>query len=389
MTRTIAFYLPQFHPIPENDEWWGVGFTEWTNVSNARPQFIAHNHPRTPANLGYYQLPEQGIMERQSELASENGVDAFCFYHYWFDGRRLLERPVDYYRDSRGNIPFCLAWANEPWSRRWDGKQHDILMPQTYGEGWHKQFFEDTLPYFQSPHYLRHRNKPILLVHRAYDLPDPNAVTREWRRLAVSSGFEGLYLIAAETRWGLDPRLLGFDAAAEFPPVGANSLRSARLRAPAGLLPEFRGRLFDYNKLADRFACRRESVFVRHRGVAPGWDNTARRGSSATIYMNSTPEEYQRWLSQAIAAESAARGEDGLVFINAWNEWAEGAYLEPDNSHRDLYLRATKAAVRESKALDGRVLRTNYGHLQGVAKSAAASAVNLLHFIRRIFGSTK
>jgi lipopolysaccharide biosynthesis protein len=341
--RTLAFYLPQFHAIPENNQWWGEGFTEWTNVRKALPQFDGHDHPRVPTELGYYDLsdPEE-VMARQARSAKQNGVDAFCFYTYWFDGHRLLESPVDAHCRSEEAFPFCVSWANESWTRRWDGKESEVLMPQTYAPGFASELFSDFLPYFSHPSYVRVDNKPVFVVHRVDQIPNPHQVAAEWRQLAIAAGLTGIHLVAAETKWGLDPRSFGFDAVAEFPPVGSNTL-SSTWRAPLrNLKNDFRGRILSYEKLVDRFTRRPEPAFIRYPGVAPGWDNTARRNTAATVYVGSTPESYRSWLSTARSRETALRGGTGLVFINAWNEWAEGAYLESDATWGDKYATATR-----------------------------------------------
>lgn len=374
--RTVAFYLPQFHTIPENDEWWGSGFTEWTNVIAASRLFAGHAHPRVPTTLGYYDLRDLDVMRSQAVLAQGADVDAFCFYFYWFDGRRLLEEPVDAYRFAGPSFPYCLSWANEAWSRRWDGKKRDVLMPQSYERGFEDRVFASLDLHFTSPHYLRQHGKPILLVHRADDLPDAAAASRRWRQLAERAGHPGLYLVAAETRAGLDPRRIGFDAVAEFPPVGSNTISCAIRRPVADLAPTFAGRLLDYDFLARRFVERSEPPYVRHRGVAPGWDNTARRGHRATVYVGSSPRSYARWLAAARLSEQRARGVDGLVFINAWNEWAEGAYLEPDELFGTRYLEATRWDT-DSLCLPGAerppVGRWTSAHLGSAARLLAGS----------------
>jgi hypothetical protein len=336
--RTVAFYLPQYHPIPENDEWWGKGFTDWINVSSAHPLFAAHQQPRQPTDLGQYDLREERVLSAQSALARGHGIDAFCMYFYWFDGRRLLERPVEAWRTDPSLLPYCLSWANESWTRRWDGKHRDVLMPQGYDPGFAQALFADLLPHFNSPHYLRMDDCPIFLVHRADVIPDAREMAITMRACAQEAGLPGLYLVAAETTPGLRPGPINFDAVAEFPPVGANSLSTTCIRPPIGLARDFRGRLMSYNRLVKHYSSRREPQYIRHRGVVPGWDNTARRNSAATIYIGATPEKYGHWLVDARALEEAARSDRGLVFVNAWNEWAECAYLEPDSHFGSRYL---------------------------------------------------
>jgi hypothetical protein len=340
--RTVAFYLPQYHVITENSAWWGEGFTDWTNVRRAKPLFEGHDQPRVPTGLGYYDLSEVETLRRQVELARAADIDAFCIYFYWFDGRRLLERPLELYRTSGIDFPYCLCWANEAWTRRWDGKDADVLMPQSYGVDFARDVFADLVLHFKQPNYLMMDGRPILVVHRADQIPDVRPTTDVWRRLAREHGLPGIYLIAAETKPGSDPRYWGFDALAEFPPVGSNTLGSALAGPRRQLVRSFRGRLLSYERLSQRFISRQQPVFELHRGVTPGWDNTPRRGNRATIYVGSSPRAYARWLAAARSDEARRRGNRGLVFVNAWNEWAEGAYLEPDQSFGSAYLEATR-----------------------------------------------
>lgn len=376
--RTIAFYLPQFHRIPENDAWWGDGFTEWSNVRRAAPQFLGHDQPRKPGELGYYDLDDPAVPVQQSELARRHGVDAFCHYFYWFDGRRLLERPVDAWRSNADLLPYCLSWANESWTRRWDGKHRDVLMPQSYLAGFEERLFDDLLPHLSAPHYVRQRDVPLLVVHRADELPDPRATTDRLRGMARDAGLGGIHLVAAETKAGIHPGPLGFDAVAEFPPVGRNTLRHAQLRSLPGVDQRFRGRLMSYDRLAESFTTRRSPGFVRYRGVAPGWDNTPRRQERATIYVGSTPERFGAWAAAARRSELDERGPDGLVFVNAWNEWAEGAYLEPDARHGSAYLEqlaGRPAAAAESVPVRTRAVGWSLPHVRSIALAAGGSAL--------------
>lgn len=364
--KTVAFYLPQFHEIPENNAWWGEGFTEWVNVRRARPSYSGHEQPRVAGDLGEYDLSDSDTHVRQSRLARDNGVDAFCMYFYWFNGQRLLEKPVESWREDGSLLPYCLSWANESWTRRWDGKSRDILMSQDYETGFAESLFNDLLPHFQAPHYLRQGGAPILVVHRAELIPDVVGMARTIRELARDAGLPGVHLVATETTPGVRPQALGFDAVVEFPPVGANTFATAQLRPLKDVDPTFRGRFMSYDKLAGKFASRLDPGFTRYRGVAPGWDNTARRQQAATVYVGASPSAYARWLQTARMAEQKARGEDGLVFINAWNEWAEGAYLEPDKHFGDSYLRATAdpGAFRMSHEDSG----TKFGRLWSYAQ---------------------
>lgn len=381
--RTVAFYLPQFHTIPENDEWWGEGFTEWTNVRRTVPAFDDHQHPRQPGELGEYDLRDREVIAEQVRLAADGGIDAFCFYYYWFAGKRLLEAPLDGYLDDGPDFPFCICWANENWSRRWDGKDHELLIAQEYGPDTAREVFDDFSKYLADPRYLRVDGGLVVLVHRADHLPDPRRFAEVWRTAAREQGLGELYLIASETRPNLDPGGIGFDAVAEFPPVGSNTLASAQLLPPRGLSQRFRGRLMSYPRTARRYMRRRTPAFRRHPGVMPGWDNSARRGDRATIYVDSSPEIYSQWLQSARGREASMPG-DGLVFVNAWNEWAEGAYLEPDALHGNAYLSATRgddlALLRGHPPV--RIGLPRFAWLRSVALAAAASGLNLARRIR-------
>lgn len=373
--RKIAFYLPQFHQIPENDEWWGEGFTEWVNVRRAKPQFHGHSHPRRPTTLGEYDLNDRETLSAQSDLARKFGIDGFCIYLYSFDGRRLLEKPLESWRSDPTLLPYCISWANESWTRRWDGKNHHVLMPQSYNRGFEEQLFGELVDHFRAPHYMTMGGSPIVVVHRADQIPQPDSFARSLRQRAHTAGLPGLYLVAAETTPDLRPGVMEFDAIVEFPPVGANTLATAQLRPVPGLSPGFQGRLMSYDRLAHRYSSRSDVEYVRHRCVVPSWDNTARRQASATIYTGASPAKYAEWLAAATTQERRQRGENGLVFVNAWNEWAEGAYLEPDELHGFDYLIATRdarfAASTEFDTDSG--ASWTYAHARSVAQSAGGS----------------
>lgn len=391
--RTLAFYLPQFHAIPENDRWWGEGFTEWVNVGRAKPSFDGHTHPRVPTTLGRYDLTDPAIHHRQSDLARANGVDGFCIYFYWFNGARLLEKPIDAWRADSTLLPYSLSWANESWTRRWDGKSRSVLMSQDYEQGFAEGLFADLLPHLRAPHYVRQGGSPLLLVHRAEQIPDAPAFARAMREMAVDAGLPGLHLVASETTPGLRPASVGFDAVAQFPPVGANTLATAQLAPLRGVRPGFRGRLMSYPKLARRAVrTARRATYPTYAGVAPGWDNSARRGDKATVYVGSNPALYARWLAEARKIEQERHGDDGLVFINAWNEWAEGAYLEPDAQFGEEYLRATADPARFTPGSPfpsvSRGPVWSYAQLHSMALAAAGTALAAARRVRNATSRT-
>ena len=352
--RLIAFFLPQFHPIPENDQWWGKGFTEWTNVSKAQPNFVGHYQPRVPADLGYYDLRLIEVMKQQAELAQRYGVHGFCYYYYWFDGHRLLERPVEQLLLSDDpKLPFCLCWANENWSRRWDGQEHEVLMAQSHSVDDDIAVISDLIRFFKDQRYIRIDGKPLLLIYRITLFPDFAATAERWRTVCREQGIGEIYLAMVESfemvHANAHPSKYGCDAAVEFPPQGL-----AEQKAPSGeiLNPAFAGSVADYRDLAVRYATREAPAYTRFKGVMPGWDNTARRGGNSFCFEHATPGAFQGWLEETIdETRKQHYGDERLVFVNAWNEWAEGAYLEPDRRFGHSYLEAVRNAREAGRLL--------------------------------------
>ena len=349
--KLIAFYLPQFHQVRENDEFWGEGFTEWTNVRGAEPQFDMHYQPQAPSDLGFYDLRMPSVLERQAQLASEFGIYGFCFYYYWFAGRRVLERPLEVMLQSgRPQFPFCVCWANENWTRNWDGASEEVLIAQKYDEGFGERFISDVIPLMQDRRYIRASGKPMLLVYRVDLLPDVFRLTRKWRQMCMRAGLGPIHLCAVQSFGIGDPREYGFDAAVEFPPHIKRSPLDRR--TVPGLRADFEGYLEDYRAIVDYQIQLPPAKYPLFRGVMPAWDNTPRRRNKARIVVHSSPELYERWLS-AMVKQSVETAQDAFVFINAWNEWAEGAYLEPDQRLGRARLEATRRAL-------GSVESTNY-----------------------------
>jgi ubiquinone/menaquinone biosynthesis C-methylase UbiE/glycosyltransferase involved in cell wall biosynthesis len=341
--KVIAFYLPQFHPIPENDAWWGPGFTEWEHVVKGQPLFEGHQQPHLPAELGFYDLRLPEVRDRQAEMARAYGIHAFCYYYYWFNGRRLLDRPLqEVLASGKPDLPFCLCWANENWTRNWDGEDQEILLEQKHSLASDLAFIEEVLPILQDPRYVRFGGKPVLLVYRADRLKNPRATARAWRERAVRAGLPGLHLCAVETVGFGDPASRGFDAVVEFPP---NSYATENVAwRLSGVHPEFRGRICEYGDLVARSLDHRPA-YAYHRAVMGMWDNTPRRHYHATIFRQASPEAYERWLNHHVTQARRAGQEEALIFINAWNEWGEGAHLEPDQTHGRAYLEATARAL--------------------------------------------
>jgi hypothetical protein len=366
--RVLAFYLPQFHPIPENDEWWGRGFTEWRSVVAARPQFRGHYQPHLPADLGFYDLRTSETREAQAALAREYGISGFCYYHYWFNGRRLLGRPFDEVLESgRPDFPFSLCWANEDWTRAWDGRSGERLIRHEYSDEDDRRHLQWLARAFQDERYIRVHGKPLFLVYRALRLPDPLRTTEIWREEAQRLGVGELFLCRVEsfTDEHSDPAPLGFDAAVEFQPdwtrLGTpfrrgrhwNLLRKLGLSSPVYR----RHRVYDYESVVQGMLEKRLPPYRCFPCVTPSWDNTPRRKSDAVVLRGSTPELYARWLSAAIEKELSSPPDEAMVFINAWNEWAEGNHLEPCQRWGPGYLEATRDALAATRAGDRRSTR--------------------------------
>ncbi|HEY2325113.1 MAG TPA: glycoside hydrolase family 99-like domain-containing protein, partial [Thermoanaerobaculia bacterium] len=344
--KLIAFYLPQFHPIPENDAWWGEGFTEWRNVTKSTPLFGGHHQPHLPADLGFYDLRLSETREAQANLARDHGITGFCYYHYWFSGKQLLERPFEeVLLSGQPDFPFCLCWANEPWSRRWDGVEDDVLQPQSYSEEDDRRHIAWLLPALLDRRAIRVDGKPLLLIYQGRELPDPTRTIEIWQSAARDAGLTGLHLVSVETGWdaGWDATRVGFDAKVLFQPQFSILDTVPKL----DLGPEAT-RVFDYQEAWPILAEPDPVDYPRYDCVCPSWDNTARRGQESWVIHNSTPEAYQEWLELAIRRTLDRPQSEQLVFVNAWNEWAEGAHLEPDQRWGLSYLEATRRAVERT-----------------------------------------
>jgi lipopolysaccharide biosynthesis protein len=351
--RLLAFYLPQYHPIPENDLWWGKGFTDWVNLKRARPNYEGHLQPRIPADLGYYDLRHLDVMEAQAALARQHGLSGFCYYYYNFDGKRLLETPLEQMLAAgRPDLPFCLCWANENWTRRWDGRSKDVLMAQSYSHESMRIIISDMLRYCASPHYIRLNGKPLILIYRVSELPDPKHVISTWREVARQTGFDDIVIANVESfelsSKPVDPMIFGCDISVEFPPH--DMMQSPPLNV-VRTNPDWTGTVHDYRELAINYMTREEAGFKRLRTVLAGWDNTPRYRDRSMILEKATPGAFQAWLEWAIFRTLEQNvGEERLVFINAWNEWCEGSYLEPDSHFGHAYLQAVENALRNVRA---------------------------------------
>lgn len=343
--KLIAYYLPQFHPVPENDHWWGKGFTEWTNVTKAVPQFLGHYQPHLPGELGFYDLRLPESLRAQAALARHYGVHGFCIHHYWFGGRRILERPLEVLLENPDiDINFCLCWANENWCRRWDGLEEDILLAQSHSPQDDIAFIDSLMPAFKDERYIKVDGKPVLVVYRASLLPDARETAKRWRAHLAEHGFPGIHLVAATSFDIVESESFGFDATVEFPP---HKFKVEPINSQYVVLnPDYTGKIYDYGNWKDRWNSQPSEGRVHYRGVMPSWDNEARRPGNGFSYVNATPVSYASWLNN-VCQETAAKPEaQRFVFVNAWNEWAEGAHLEPDRRNGYAYLHATASVLQ-------------------------------------------
>jgi lipopolysaccharide biosynthesis protein len=337
--RILAFYLPQFHPTRENDEWWGKGFTEWTNVSKARPLFEGHYQPRLPANLGYYDLRVPEVREAQAAMAGSHGIEGFCYWHYWFQGKRLLARPFDEVLTSgRPDYPFCLAWVNQAWTRRWMG-EGDILQAQQYSPEDDLRHIRWLAQAFGDRRYVRVCGRPLFLIYRPADLPSPQRTTERFRAECVRLGLPEPFLLGMNGYRDMDYRTVGFDGTLSNEP----QLRVLQEMSPLPVRA-YDGQVgvYDYVNARERMMGVERS-FPVYRSIFVSWDNTPRRGVKGVVFLNSGPERFRAGLSELVQMVADRPEEDRLVFINAWNEWAEGNYLEPDKRNGLNYLEAVKS----------------------------------------------
>lgn len=357
--RSIAFYLPQFHPISENDNWWGKGFTEWTNVAKAQSLFSGHYQPRIPADLGYYDLRLPEAREAQATLAQSYGISGFCYYHYWFSGRRLLEIPFDRVLSSeKPDFPFCLCWANHSWARGWVGEEKDVLLEQNYSLDDDLNHIEWLIEAFVDPRYIRVKERPLLLIYRPRDLPHPEKTVEIFKNTCIKQGISEPYLVGVDAHCpGFDFQKIGFDGTLKFEPqLGVLPETLDDRRKLSKLIRNLKFGMIDSKlKIYDESQARylmesQDREFPTYPCVFVSWDNSPRRGQDGIIMTNSSPAIFESALSKRVNSILDKPFDDRLIFINAWNEWAEGNYLEPDLKYGTEYLDVVRQVMFDRKS---------------------------------------
>lgn len=358
--KPIAIHLPQFHPIPENDKWWGKGFTEWTNVTKAKALFKNHYQPHLPADLGFYDLRLEESRIAQEELAKANGIHGFCYYHYWFNGKRILEKPVNAkLKNIKEDLPFMLCWANENWTRVWDGGENNVLLNQDYSLEDDALHIKELIFYFKDPRYIKVNGKPVFIVYRPKLFPDMKATAKLWRKIAREHGFPDIYLgFAGRFEDHPNTQRSIFDFAFDFQPrfdtrplpYGYSRLKghwNHILKKLGFSYKNFQKPIYDYGEFA---SLQQKTPFMAdtYPSVTPGWDNTARRKVNYFLLHDSTPEKYGEWLLYIKNNYPWNQNPESFIFINAWNEWAEGNHLEPCLKWGDQYLKTTKAVFNDA-----------------------------------------
>ncbi len=352
MIKPIAIYLPQFHPIPENDKAWGEGFTEWTNVKKAKPLFDGHYQPHVPhEDVGYYDLRYPEVMVRQAAMAQEYGIYGFAFYHYWFNGKRLLETPLDnMLKSGKPDFPFLYIWANENWTKRWDGLDNEIIIKQDYSHEddiHHIRFLCEKV--FSDKRYITIDDKPVFMVYRTELLPNIKETAQIWREEARSFGFKDLYLVRVENfRNDINPLEIGFDASMEFAP-DSRSIDNNQ----SNMIDDKGNTAHDLQSTIVNMALKPDRNYPWFRCVSPGWDNSARKSVGSTIHINNSPYLFQ--MSLYNASQYTIRkfnSNSQFVFINAWNEWGEGCHIEPDVKDGYTYLEVISDVLNEKNLIE-------------------------------------
>lgn len=349
--KALAVVLPQFHPIPENDKWWGKGFTEWTNVVKAKPRFKGHYQPHLPADLGFYDLRLAQSRAEQAQLALDHGIHGLCYHHYWFNGKQLIEYPVnELLRLKEPNVPFMLCWANENWTRRWDGLDQEVLIEQNYNADDHRNHAKWLCEnVFSDSRYIKVNGKPFFLFFNSDIIPNIEKTITIWREEVKKHGFPDIYLGGVRTAEGKieNASKIGFDVMIEWQPDWKNLFEPPtlfdRILTKIGLGKNRRE--MDYSYVVDKMLAKKKPTDKHYQCIMPSWDNSARRKNNPFIINNSTPEKYKYWLEKICEKSENYSDEENFVFINAMNEWAEGNHLEPDQKWGTQYLEKTKEVL--------------------------------------------
>lgn len=356
--KILAFYLPQFHEIEDNNKWWGQGFTDWVNVKKAKPIFKGQTQPKIPLNNNYYDLSNPSTIKWQAKLAKEYGVNGWCIYHYWFNGKKLLEKPAEILLNHPEiEIEYCFSWANETWSRTWTGKEKEVLIEQSYGtESEWEDHFNYLLSFFKDKRYIKIDNKPMFVIYKSGSIPKCKEMMDLWNQLALNNGFEGVYFVETLNRGVKEKRNLEFSAKVEFEPafikrpIATNKVRIRRYIVRL-INKLFKLRIPEVNKrhFAEEIKQIEKNLSVEgtFAGAFVGWDNTPRRDLAATYITSPTQREFKEYLKRKIQIGKNIYHTD-FLFINAWNEWAEGTYLEPDIINKYKYLEVIKDIQKEN-----------------------------------------
>ncbi len=364
-SKVLTIYLPQFHAIPENDMWWGKGFTEWTNVQSGRSFYPGHYQPSVPYQNDYYDLSDLKVLERHIRIARKAKISGFAFYHYYFTGKKLLEKPIEKYRHySDETFPYCLIWANQSWARTWyradAGKQ--ILLQQVYGEeeAW-REHFDYLLGFFRDSRYIKINNKPVYIIYLPQDIECRNRMFELWNTLAIQNGFSGIYLIAMNTGWGLDKAQNLYDAYMNFEPIRSitedisyrkqiQQFKGEHILDVDGKKCTLKNRIFAQNAFSYSYLCQQieevnevKSIKKTYLGAFPGWDNTSRKDEAGWIVSKSSPRRFGKHVERMLHCSEKLGNE--YLFLNAWNEWSEGAYIEPDQKYGFAYLDELRRSI--------------------------------------------
>jgi hypothetical protein len=350
--RTIAYYLPQYHPIVENDEWWGRGFTEWTNVAKAKPLFRGHYQPHVPADFGFYDLRVPETRIAQAELAQAYGIEGFCYFHYWFAGKRLLERPFnEVLASGKPDFPFCLCWANATWTGIWHGAPDRVLIEQAYpGVDDYVSHFEFLISAFRDSRYITVEGWPLFLIYRPEDLPEASRVVALWKKMAKDAGLPGLFVVGVKHGDEWDPRPNGFDAAVlqKLPPMIQRVPWKYSLRKLDHMVRRYKLTVYDYREVMHAFISGKKRDYVEFPCTIPNWDNTPRSGLNGLVLHNSTPELFRKHFRGAIDKVKDEPRDRRIIFLKSWNEWAEGNHVEPDLRYGHAYLEVIREELNNS-----------------------------------------